>query len=93
MRCYSRQRQGLNFVSAQSPIDYDTDDDGLIEIRWLEQLNAISWDLDGDGKVNNARNAYAYAAEFPQVIEGMGCPDSGCKGYELTRGLGLQERG
>ena len=78
---------GLNFVSAQPPIDYDTDDDGLIEIQWLEQLNAISWDLDGDGKVNNARNAYAYAAEFPQVVEGMGCPDSGCKGYELTRDL------
>ena len=82
---------GINGVSAQSPMDYDTDDDGLIEIEWLEQLNAISWDLDGDGKVNNDRNAYAYATEFPQVIEGMGCPESGCKGYELTRDLDFND--
>ena len=30
--------------------DYDTDDDGLIEVSDLEQLNAIRWDLDGDGQ-------------------------------------------
>ena len=27
---------GLNGVSAQSPVDYDADDDGLIEIEWLD---------------------------------------------------------
>ena len=37
---------GLNVVSAQSPVDYDTDDDGLIEIEWLEQLSAVRWDLN-----------------------------------------------
>ena len=56
---------GLNIVSAQSPVDYDADDDGLIEITYLEQLNAISWDLDGDGVAINAANAEAYSAEFP----------------------------
>ena len=40
---------GLNGVSAQSAVDYDADDDGLIEIEWLEQLDAVRWDLDGDG--------------------------------------------
>lgn len=30
-------------VSAQGPVDYDTDDDGLIEIEWLEQLDAMRW--------------------------------------------------
>jgi len=30
---------GTDVVSAQSPVDYDTDDDGLIEIEWLEQLD------------------------------------------------------
>ena len=30
---------GVDVVSAQSPVDYDTDDDGLIEIEWLEQLD------------------------------------------------------
>ena len=29
---------GLNGVAAQSAVDYDADDDGLIEIEWLEQL-------------------------------------------------------
>ena len=30
-------------------VDYDRDDDGLIEIVNLVQLNAVRWDLDGDG--------------------------------------------
>ena len=29
--------------------DYDADNDGLIEISNLAQLNAVRWDLDGDG--------------------------------------------
>ena len=36
---------GLNVVGAQSPVDYDADDDGLIEIEWLEQLDAMRWGL------------------------------------------------
>ena len=40
---------GLDGASAQSPVDYDADDDGLIEIEWLGQLDAVRWDLDGDG--------------------------------------------
>ena len=30
-------------VGAQGPVDYDTDDDGLIEISYLEQLDAMRW--------------------------------------------------
>ena len=30
-------------------MDYDTDDDGLIEISTLAQLDAMRWDIDGDG--------------------------------------------
>lgn len=41
---------GLNGVAVQSAVDYDADDDGLIEIEWLEQLDAVRWDLDGDGE-------------------------------------------
>ena len=77
---------GLNIASAQSPVDYDADDDGLIEFAWLEQLNAIRWDLDGDGVVDNGSNAETYSAAFPDAAEGMGCAD-GCHGYELTRDL------
>ena len=30
-------------------VDYDTDDDGLIEISNLAQLDAVRYDLSGDG--------------------------------------------
>ena len=57
---------GLNAVGRQSPVDCDADDDGLIEIEWPEQLNAIRWDLDGDG-IGTAINSYllylSYAPE------------------------------
>ena len=83
---------GLHIVSAQSPVDYDADDDGLIEIEWLEQLNAIRWDLDGDGFVDDGNNAEAYAGAFPDAAEGMGCTD-GCQGFELTRDLDFKSAG
>ena len=63
--------------------DYDTDDDGLIEIRTLVQLDAVRHDLDGDGVSTRT----AYAAAFPNAIEGMGCPNAGCTGYELDASL------
>ncbi len=47
--------------AARSFNDYDADDDGLIEISNLEQLNAIRWDLDGDGDSDHD----GYAAAFP----------------------------
>ena len=56
---------GADVVGAQSPVDYDADDDGLIEIEWLEQLDAVRWDLDGDGVVEDGGNAEKYAAAFP----------------------------
>ena len=40
-------------VAAQATTDYDRDGDGLIEVKNLEQLNAIRWDLDGDGAVDD----------------------------------------
>ena len=83
---------GLNIVSAQTPVDYDTDDDGLIEIEWLEQLNAVRWDLDGDGVVDDGANAEAYSAAFPDMARGMGCAE-GCRGYELTRDLNFKSAG
>ena len=36
---------GLNGVGAQSAVDYDADDDEMIENEWLEQLDAVQWDL------------------------------------------------
>ena len=40
---------GGESVSAQTVVDYDSDDDGLIEITYLEQLDAMRWDPFGRG--------------------------------------------
>ena len=77
--------------------DYDRDDNGLIEIDRLSQLDAIRYDLDGDGAPDavSADDWANYAAAFPDAMPGMGCPaaadtDVGpgpCAGYELTASL------
>ena len=72
---------------AQAQGDYDADNDGLIDINYLEQLDAIHYDLNGDGAADPDANATAYAAAFPGALPGMGCPASGCSGYELIRSL------
>ena len=69
--------------------DLDADDDGLIEVSNLAQFNALRWDLDGDGSSINA----GYASAFPTARTGMGCPDAGCIGYELTANLDFDTNG
>ena len=92
-------------VAAQTTTDYDTDNDGLIEVSNLAQLNAIRWDVDGDGAADNPSassdpddpnaptQAQAYAAAFPDAAAGMGCPSTGCIGYELTADLDFDTNG
>ena len=74
--------------------DYDTDDDGLIEIWTLDRLNAVRWDLDGDAVQGSTSDAdwKSYNAAFPNAIASLGCPDTmadadsdpgPCVGYEL----------
>ncbi len=79
-------------ASAQS-IDYDDDDDGLIDVRSLVQLYAIRWDLNGNGAADNAGDATSYANAFPTPATGMGCPVAGCSGYELRRNLDFDTDG
>ena len=77
-------------------MDYDADDDGLIEISTAAQLNAVRWDLDGDGDPASG-GATAYSTAFggrthtADVMTGlMGCPVAdGCTGYELAASLSL----
>ena len=74
-------------VSSQSANgEHDTDGDGLIEVSNLEQLNAIRYDLDGDGRPDAASGADAYAAAFP----GTPCYRD-CEGYELARSLDFDD--
>ena len=65
--------------------DIDDDDDGLIEICNLLGLDSVRNKLDGT----------AYQGSDPDSIgsmtapaeTSMGCPDTGCTGYELTEDL------
>ena len=70
--------------------DYDTDDDGLIGVSNLAQLDAMRYDLDGNGY---AGTAAAYAAAFPSPLDRMGCGVDGCSGYELLADLDFDTDG
>ena len=78
---------GLSFLVtvALGNRDYDVDDDGLIEVGNLAQLDAVRYDLNGDGVVDDASDWQSYYDAFDQSSL-MGCPD-GCTGYELTASL------
>ena len=78
---------------AQATSDYDGDNDGLIAVASPAQLNAIRWDLDGDGAADDTANQASYAAAFPNAAAGMGCPSNHCTGYELTANLDFSGTG
>ncbi len=80
-------------VSVSTNVDYDGDNDGLLEIRDLAQLNAMRWDLNGNGTADAAGNAAAYRTAFPSPITAMGCPTDGCDGYELMSDLDFDSDG
>ena len=69
----SQKGAGRSRLKSSHFIDYDTDDDGLIEISSLAQLDAVRHDLDGDGTPSTDGET-AYAEAFPDAASGMGCP-------------------
>ncbi len=71
---------------------YDTDNDGLIEVSNLEQLNAIRYDLNGDGRPDSNSNTKVYAAAFPEAAPGTVCTSGNCSGYELAKSLDFRDR-
>ena len=48
--------------------NYDSDGDGLIEIRSLAQLDAVRHDLNGNGIPDNSDDSAAYTAAFPLAL-------------------------
>ncbi len=73
-------QQGYREQFASEVINYfdiDDDNDGLIEIAYLEELDAIRYQPDGSG--------YKATASADKIT--TGCPSSGCKGYELINDL------
>ena len=87
---WSATATGTPAAATTTPTDYDADDDGLIEVGSLAQLDAIRYDLDGDG---SSTDSTAYDAAFPNAATGMGCPSAGCTGYELTTNLDFDTNG
>ena len=87
---------GDNPVFAQTTVDYDDDDDGLIDVRSLAQLDAIRHDLDGNGDPASG-GATAYGNAFPNRVTTssgrMGCPSGNCTGYELRAHLDFDTDG
>ena len=65
---------------------YDTDGDGLVEISNLAQLDAIRYDLDGDGSPDDGSGEAPYAAAF-STSGGEAVCETGCSGYELVDNL------
>ena len=70
-----------NNDSAGNRSDIDQDGDGLIEIYDLEGLNEIRYSLDGSG----------YKASADATTNTLGCPESGCIGYELVKDLDFND--
>ena len=79
---FGRQRRGGK--------DYDQNDNGLIYVSNMGRLNAIRYDLDGDGAPSTEVGLYFQA--YPNAAYNMGCPET-CKGYELTTDLDHDTKG
>ena len=69
------------------------DNDGYIDVSTHQQLNAIRYDLNGNGDSTHAD----YVAAFPNRVTTssgrMGCPSGTCTGYELTANIDLDTDG
>ena len=78
--------QGRNYASGENP--------NLIDITTLAQLDAIRYDLNGNGMQDavSDENWAKYQAAFRNARDGMGCVPS-CQGYELLNNLDFDENG
>ena len=81
----SRTQQFRVTVRPTTTVDYDTDDDGLIEISNLAQLDAVRYDLTGDGVSYSTPFAEAFTDGGGVVLACGGLV--GCVGYELSADL------
>ena len=78
--------------------DYDDDNDGLIDVDSLAKLNAIRYDLDGNGVADDTDNNAAYATAFPnpasnQCDNPVSTATETCTGYELMASLDFDTNG
>ena len=86
----SRTQRFIVTVLPTTTVDYDNDDDGLIEIRNLAQLDAVRYDLNGDG----ISYSTPYAEAFNDGGNVLACGGLlGCVGYELNADLDFDTDG
>ena len=71
--------------------DYDADDDGLIDVATLAQLDAIRHYHSAYSAPSPDRDKFYEA--FPNAAERIGCPRSGCRGFELVADLDFDTNG
>ena len=89
---------GYPSAQAQSLIDYDSNNNGLIEIANLAQLNVVRHDADGNGDPSSD-GSFVFGIAFPKRLPWMGCPDTDfdgngdCTGYELEASLDFDTNG
>ena len=76
-------------------VDYDADNDGLIDIATAAQLSAMRWDADGDGTADSTADETNYATAFPHPVDDF-CDNPAttattetCSGYELSGDIDL----
>ena len=85
------QAQTTGVAEVQSatcdPKSHDRDGNGLIDICTPAQLNAMRWDLDGDGMVSGVDHTeYAKSFIIPPCTTSIPC-----KGYELMEDISLDD--
>ena len=86
---------GAGEVAAQGNKNYARGGDpNLINIETLAQLDAVRYDLNGNGMQDAVSDADwdKYQAAFPNARDGMGCADA-CTGYELMNSLDFDTNG
>ncbi len=83
---YDRDAVAIDRQRGNPGKDYDGNNNNLIDITTLDNLNGIRYDLDGDGAMARGSDSAGYAAAFPGLTAGMGCPAT-CAGYELLNDL------
>ena len=92
------QRPAADYIADDSGaedapfVDYDADDDRLIEVTTLAQLNAIRYDLDGDGSASNVAYNLAFPNRDTVAPNANGCI-AACQGYELAADLDFDTNG
>ena len=80
----------LSFVSLffALPLQAQTDNPVLINITTLEQLDAVRYNLNGDGTPTGAADDItAYEAAFGLAVDAVISCTGGCTGYELMANL------